>query len=130
LNHRGYLFAASTGTYTFTFTKVDENLFMWYGDAALSGWTKANAASIVYYSSSGYGTGTVTINAYAGQYIPIRIVWSNASTNGAFLISVSRPDGTVIFTSGGTGLGSGQLVRYSCDATTAPAFPYRFGAEV
>jgi hypothetical protein len=100
-----------------------------YGNTALQGWTKANANGGFTYAGA-YGAGTVSINAYAGQYIPIRIVWGNVNTKGAFLISVTRPDGVVILTSQSVGFGSPLLVRFSCDQTTAPPFPYQFGAEV
>lgn len=128
LNHRGYLFAASTGTYVFNFTRIDEVIYMWYGSNALQGWTQDNANGAFFISSPGT-QGAVSVSAFAGQYVPIRIYWGNTGGPGAFAITITRPDGTVIISSAGVGRGSGLLVRNSCDST-APPFPYQFGAEV
>ncbi|KAI0127688.1 hypothetical protein BJ170DRAFT_595550 [Xylariales sp. AK1849] len=50
LDHKGYLFAVVTATYTFTVSGVDDAAFLWLGPSAYSGWTRANANLVVVYN--------------------------------------------------------------------------------
>lgn len=127
LNHVGYIFAEVSGIYTFTFTSVDDIAFLWLGDNAYSGWTRNNANMYaVHSSSSATGDATTTYTLVAEQYLAFRIVFGQAQGAVEFFFSVAGPDGTIILDSDTED--SPYLVQYSCDGTTAPAFP-AFGSE-
>ncbi|KAJ4859343.1 GLEYA domain-containing protein [Trichoderma breve] len=59
LNHRGYIYARQTGTYTFTLNLVDDAAYIWIGPEACSGWTGDNADLKAVYNN-GPATGTFT----------------------------------------------------------------------
>ncbi|KAG9565831.1 hypothetical protein KCU71_g3916, partial [Aureobasidium melanogenum] len=124
LNHVGYIFAQSSGTYTFTLTQPDDIALLWLGSNAYSGWTRANAdATAVIF---GNPSASATIDLVQGQYLPFRIVFGQAQGAISFYLSVAAPDGTVILNSNTPN--SQFLVRFSCDGTLAPEFP-PFGSE-
>lgn len=123
LNHRGYIYAAVSGDYTFTPPSVDDIIFFWGGPKAFSGWTESNADATDYYCGP---EATFTVPLLSGQYYPFRIVYANAQTNSLENITITGPDGTVILGSATTG--SPYIVQYSCDRTLAPPFP-AFGQE-
>ncbi|EHK24204.1 uncharacterized protein TRIVIDRAFT_61010 [Trichoderma virens Gv29-8] len=125
LNHRGYIYARETGTYTFTLNLVDDAAFIWVGAAAYSGWTAANADAKAVYDN-GPATGTYTVNLQEGQYYPFRIFYGQGPRIAEFDITVSAPDGTTFLSSSTSG--SPYLVRFSCDRSTAPRFS-AFGFE-
>ncbi|KAI0133894.1 GLEYA domain-containing protein [Xylariales sp. AK1849] len=131
LNYRGYLYAGQTGTFTFSITAADDIVLVWAGQAAYSGWTRSNALLDVTYPEVGDGTGaggtiTGTYSAIAGQYIPLRILFSQGDGPFGFGVQVTAPDGTVVLdaSSGSSDL----LVQQSCDGTTAPAYA-AYGSE-
>ncbi|KAK5996043.1 hypothetical protein PT974_04469 [Cladobotryum mycophilum] len=123
LNHRGYIYAQQTGTYTFSISGVDDAVYIWVGPFAYSGWLAANANTRVTYDlTHGHpGTGTFTINLSEGQYYPVRVIFAQGGGPAVFQLSVAAPDGTT-FLSASTA-GSPYLVQYSCDGTTAPVYP-------
>lgn len=124
LNHVGYLFAEVDGTYTFSFSGVDDIALLWLGNYAYSGWTRDNAHLSAVYGVDREATTTYTLEAE--EYLAFRIVFGQAQGAAVFQFSVTAPDGTVILDSSTED--SPYLIQYSCDGTTAPAFP-AFGSE-
>ncbi|KAI0149121.1 GLEYA domain-containing protein [Pestalotiopsis sp. NC0098] len=128
LNYRGYLYAGQTGAFTFQITSADDIVLVWAGATAHSGWTRANALLDVTYPELGAGSGgggsiIGTYTATAGEYIPIRILFSQGDGPFGFNVQVTAPDGTVVLSASSST--SDYLVQYSCDGTTAPAYaPY------
>lgn len=125
LNHVGYIFAEVSGTYTFSFSSVDDIALLWLGDTAYSGWTRDNADMVAVYGATTASTAT-TYALVQEEYLAFRIVFGQAQGAVDFYFSVAAPDGTIILNSDTTD--SPYLVQYSCDGTTAPAFP-AFGSE-
>ncbi|PON22165.1 hypothetical protein TGAM01_v209039, partial [Trichoderma gamsii] len=124
LNHRGYIYARQTGTYTFTLTRVDDAAFVWVGAAAYSGWTAANANLKVVYNN-GPAQGTYSVNLQEGRYYPFRIFYGQGPRTAEFDVNVRAPDGTTFLSSNTTG--SPYLVRFSCDGFSTPLFdPFGF----
>lgn len=128
LNYRGYLYAGQTGTFTFTISSADDIVLIWAGAAAYSGWTRANALLDVTYPEIGSGSGNggsivATYAATAGDYIPLRILFSQGDGAFGFNVGISAPDGTVVLSASSST--SDYLIRNSCDGTSAPAYaPY------
>ncbi|KAI0163727.1 GLEYA domain-containing protein [Pestalotiopsis sp. NC0098] len=122
LDHKGYLFAVATGTYTFSFTRVDDAAFLWVGPTAQDGWTRANADLEVTIRNvdDGPGRGSTTVDLVEGQYLPIRIMFGQGHSAAEFQLSVTAPDGTVFLNSNTEN--SPYIVQYSCDRVTAPEF--------
>jgi hypothetical protein len=122
VDYRGYIYAGQTGSYTFTISSVDDNMFIWAGPEAYSGWTHANTVTAL--SGAVSGTATGNFNAVRGDYIPVRIVWSQANGPYYFGVQVTAPDGTMVLDETDSSL----VVQFSCDGTTAP--PYEsYGQE-
>lgn len=125
LNHVGYLYAEVSGSYTFTFSNVDDIALLWFGSTAYSGWTRDNADMIATDDENDAGA-TMTYTLTEEEYLPFRIVFGQAQGPVDFYFTVAAPDGTIILDSDTEN--SPYLVQYSCDGTTAPAFP-AFGSE-
>ncbi|KAM0262774.1 hypothetical protein ACHAQJ_001568 [Trichoderma viride] len=125
LNHRGYIYARQTGSYTFTLNQVDDAAFIWVGPEAFFGWTGANADETALYNN-GPAQGTYTVALREGRYYAFRIFYGQGPRIAEFSITVTAPDGTTFLSSNTTG--SPYLVRFSCDRTTAPRFS-SFGFE-
>ncbi|PNP54655.1 hypothetical protein THARTR1_05212 [Trichoderma harzianum] len=125
LNHRGYIYARQTGTYTFTLNLLDDAAYIWIGPEAYSGWTGANADARAVYNN-GPATETYTVNLQEGQYYPFRIIYDQGPRITEFDITVSAPDGSTFLSSSTSR--SPYLVRFSCDRSTAPRFS-SFGFE-
>lgn len=131
LNHRGYIFAQQSGTYTFDISSVDDTVYLWIGSDAYSGWTAADSNIEVSYavtaSPKHAGSGSYSIDLVQGQYYPVRIIFAQAQGGAVFEITVTAPDGEVFLSSSTTG--SPYLVQYSCDLVTAPPYAEPFGSE-
>jgi GLEYA domain len=132
LDHRGYLFAPLTGTYTFTISGVDDIVFIWVGPFAQAAWTRSNANFVIEYgqspsNSGGPGAGSFTMVATQGDYVPLRIIFGQAQGPAVFQISLTDPNGNILLNS--NTLGSPYLVQYSCDGILAPQFVGAFGNE-
>lgn len=70
---------------------------------------------------------TGTYAATAGEYIPLRIVFSQGTGPFEFAIDVTAPDGTGVLSAGT--MTSDFLAQQSCDDVSAPVYaPY--GAEI
>lgn len=124
LNHRGYIFAEVTGTYTFSLSVPDDISMMWVGPTAYSGWTRANANVLNYYGSG--ATRTYQMDLLEGEYYALRIMFGQAQGGAIFAASITAPDGTVILDSDSSP--SPYLIQYSCDGILAPEYP-AFGSE-
>lgn len=95
LNHRGYIYAVQSGTYTFTSHNSDEIVLYWIGSKAYSGWTRANAdLDDAIYSPRRGQLITFTTELQEGHYYALRIVFANAQIHAIENISVTAPDGT------------------------------------
>lgn len=71
--YRGYLYVYSTGTWTFTVSRVDDGLVVWAGPLARTGWTKPNSnlsLAFSYYTKEPTGSFQAQLNA--GTYLPLR----------------------------------------------------------
>ncbi|KAK6063766.1 hypothetical protein SCUP515_12196 [Seiridium cupressi] len=115
VDHKGYIFAPTTGTYKLTMSQVGDTVFLWFGSNAQSGWTRSNAALIV-----NLGSDTATVDLTAGQYLPIRIVFAQGQGKASFKLSIKAPDGSVL-----VDLNTQQspyVVQFSCDRVSAPRF--------
>lgn len=117
INHRGYIFAQLTGTYTISVSSVDDTVCLWLGATAETGWTRSNDNIDASYDNAP-GTETITYNLMAGQWLPIRIVYAQAQGDATFSLSITAPDGSVP-----------PFFQDSCDGTAAPAYAQPFGAE-
>ncbi|KAM0228950.1 hypothetical protein ACHAPO_010357 [Fusarium lateritium] len=118
VNHRGFLYAPESGTYEVTVPNSDEITLVWFGDKAISTWTRANADL-----EQDYPGGTskhFSMHLEAGTYTPFRLLWANAQGELNFIAEVKAPSGHVIVN--GDGADNKYLVRYSCDGNT-PSFP-------
>jgi GLEYA domain len=124
VNHRGFLFAPQSGTYTFQFGLTDDIALLWVGLVAYSGWNRTNAAMVAVNSVPG---ATVAVPLIAGTYTPIRVVYGNAPGFASFVFSITAPNGTVLLSSENNP-GSTFVFQFSCDGTSAPPFP-PFGSE-
>ncbi|KAK4498355.1 hypothetical protein PRZ48_011013 [Zasmidium cellare] len=129
LNHRGYYYIYSTGTWTLTASGVDDAFVFWAGPLAQSGWTKQNANISLFFS---YNTGTprtsITMQLTQGQYLPIRLIHGQATGGAGFFVTLSDPNGITALDS--NTLTSPYLVQFSCDRTTAPPFANAIGSEI
>lgn len=127
-----YLYAGrGTGYYSFTIPYTDDIEFVWVGSKALSGWTRANADLMQFWSSSSATQTPVTIAFFLtfGTYTPVRVHWGNGGGIGSMQFTVTAPDGQVIISSSGNGgLLTPNAVTSPCNSTLGAAFP-AFGAE-
>ncbi|KAK6002734.1 hypothetical protein QM012_001484 [Aureobasidium pullulans] len=121
LNHRGYIFAQIDGIYTFTTSKVDDITYLYLGDDAIRGYNLTNYDAKAVCCSTQPDTASATRPLKTGQYLPFRIVFGQQGGPVVFAFSITAPDGTVILDASTTN--SDFIVQYSCDGTTAPAFP-------
>lgn len=120
--YRGYIYISLAGTYTFTMPGADDLAWFWLGDLAKAGWTKANANKAPF--------STVTFTApIEGTYIPIRIVAANNGYNAmSWSLTMTSPYNQN-YPIGTLSTTSNNLLRFSCDGTTAPAFSNAIGQE-
>ncbi|ODQ50619.1 hypothetical protein SAICODRAFT_46808, partial [Saitoella complicata NRRL Y-17804] len=129
LNHRGYLFARQTGTYTFITPDSDDITIFWLGPQAFSGYTRQNANILQPYNFEGADSHvTAQIDLVEGQYYPFRILYGNGQGNAQFAFNVYAPDGSLIISRDTSKAASPYLVQFSCDGITAPTYP-AFGFE-
>ena len=117
IDHRGYLFAQTTGTYTFTTQAADDVFLVWLGSYAYSGWDRSNANLV---ADLTYPDQTYTVNLVEGEYYPMRFMWANGDGPGNFEFSVTAPDGTTILDA--DTVSSPYVVQYSCDGVSAPEY--------
>jgi hypothetical protein len=121
LNHRGYIFAQVDGDYTFTTSQVDDITYLYLGDDAIRGYGLANYDARAVCCSAPANSASATYTLKTGDYLPFRLVFGQQGGPVIFSFSVTAPDGTVILDADTQN--SDFIVQYSCDGTTAPAFP-------
>ncbi|KAM0436289.1 hypothetical protein ACHAQK_007863 [Fusarium lateritium] len=118
VNHRGFLYAPETGTYEVTVPNSDEITLVWFGDKALTSWTRGNADLEQDYP--GGTSKSFQIDLEAGTYTPFRLLWANAQGEINFIAEVKAPGGKVIVN--GDMSDNQYFVREACDRST-PTFP-------
>jgi hypothetical protein len=118
LDHRFYLYATQTGSYTFAITNVDDLGMIWLGSTAYSGWTRQNDLVDTQDMTQ---SGVVTYSVTAGQYLPVRLMMAQAQGGAALTFTITAHDGTTVLSSS-TGY-SKNILQFSCDQTSAPVFP-------
>ncbi|KAG5655545.1 hypothetical protein KAF25_003882 [Fusarium avenaceum] len=118
VNHHGFLYAPETGTYEVTVPNSDEITLVWFGDKALSSWTRENADLEQDYP--GGTSKSFQIDLEAGTYTPFRLLWANAQGELNFIAEVQAPGGKIIVN--GDRADNKYLVREACDKST-PTFP-------
>jgi hypothetical protein len=121
LNHRGYIFAQVDGEYTFTTSQVDDITYLYLGDDAIRGYGLNNYDAEAYCCSPPANSASATYTLVTGQYLPFRLIFGQQGGPVVFSFSITAPDGTVILDADTQD--SDFIVQYSCDGTTAPAFP-------
>ncbi|THZ90387.1 hypothetical protein D6C82_10460 [Aureobasidium pullulans] len=121
LNHRGYIFAQVDGDYTFITSQVDDITFLYLGDDAIRGYGLNNFDAKAVCCDAPANSASATYTLKTGQYLPFRLVFGQQGGPVVFSFSVTAPDGTVVLDAGTQD--SKFIVQYSCDGTTAPAFP-------
>ncbi|RFU77895.1 conidiospore surface [Trichoderma arundinaceum] len=128
LNHHAYIYACEAGTYSITIPYSNDAVYLWTGAKAYSGWTDNNADAKALYNQPDHiaGHASFNLNIPANSYVPIRFFYGQAQYGGGFNFNITTPSGQVIVSNAETF--SPYVVRYSCDGTTAPAFP-AFGKE-
>ncbi|CAD0091950.1 unnamed protein product [Aureobasidium vineae] len=121
LNHRGYIFAQVDGDYTFTTSNADDIVFLYLGAAAYKGYSLNNYNAEAVCCSYPGNTASATHTLKTGDYLPFRIVFGQQGGPVVFSFTITAPDGTVILDS--STQNSDFIVQFSCDGTSAPAFP-------
>ncbi|OJK00067.1 hypothetical protein ASPACDRAFT_59936 [Aspergillus aculeatus ATCC 16872] len=117
LDHRGYLYAETTGTYAVTLLNTDDVAYFWYNTTAYTGWNVTNWDMYTDFES----TDSLHVDLVAGQYLPIRLVFANAQGGASLPFSITAPDGSIVLDKNSTA--SSSIVQYSCDRVIAPEFP-------
>lgn len=133
LNHRGYVYASVSGTYTFTMGAIDDIAQFWIGPTAYQGYSRSNAVLTgVIHSTAASLTYSKVLAA--GTYYPIRVIWANANGPYSFSFTIKNPSGVTIF---GMLQSNGNpakidVVRRSCGGSAGYAAPsFRsFGQEL
>ncbi|KAF3055547.1 hypothetical protein GL218_07220 [Daldinia childiae] len=130
LNHQAYLYACEGGTWQFDITDVDDVVFAWIGETAVSGWTDENADAKAVWSfarnDNRHGSASVRKDLEGDRFYPLRFVFANGQRYGLFNLTITSPSGIIVYQSGRD---SDWIVRYSCDFdTSALRFP-DFGSE-
>lgn len=126
LQWRGYVRASTSGTYTFQIPPLaDDREWLWLGSTAYSGYNTTNYAAQTSYDNAN-ATGTATVYAEAGTYIPWRVLYAQHTYVALASLTVIAPDGTLLMnpqtrTSQLANVSS-EFVEYSCSNRTAPPF--------
>jgi hypothetical protein len=133
IDHTFYVFARQDGYYSFNIPYTDDIQMVWYGDKAVSGWSRDNADIVQFWSSSiGVQTPqTIAVYLTTGSYLPLRVMFGNGGGAGELDFNIYAPDGSVVLASNrglGTGSSSIDIVRFPCDATLGNKFP-AWGSE-
>ncbi|KAI8962287.1 GLEYA domain-containing protein [Daldinia sp. FL1419] len=130
LNHHAYLYVCEAGAWQFDISYVDDVVFAWVGETAVSTWTDENAdAKAVWTFARGdnhYGFASVRKELEGNSFVPLRFLFANGQWGGLFNLTVTSPSGVIVHQSGRD---SDYIVRYSCGLDmSAPQFP-DFGSE-
>lgn len=124
LVHRGYVYAGQTGVYTFAIPgTIDDEVYAWVGATAVAGYSSANPSLQLSYNLQ---QPSFQYSASAGDYIPLRVQFSQGPGLFTFALEVSQPDGSVLIASDGSS-GLKNVVQFGCDGATTSWLPW--GAE-
>ncbi|KAF4490175.1 Agglutinin 2 [Fusarium agapanthi] len=80
----------------------DEITLVWFGDKAMTSWTRSNADLEQGYSWGPSASKTYKIQLTAGTYTPFRLLWANAQGDYGMIVTVTAPDGTAIVDGSGS----------------------------
>ncbi|KAI5205053.1 concanavalin A-like lectin/glucanase [Aureobasidium subglaciale] len=128
LDHTFYLFASQTGYYSLNIPYTDDIQFVWIGNNAVTGWNRANADIIQFWSSQ-IATQTPQTLAYyltVGSYLPIRVMWANGGGQGDLRFNIYAPDGSSVLSSNAgqnSGVSSVDIVQNPCNSALGAQFP-------
>jgi hypothetical protein len=111
----GYLLPPATDKYTLQIDHVDDIMFFWYGDIALSGWNTRNGLFAYYTPTYNF----LTFNAVAGVPLPFRLLYINAETASGFNIKLTRLGDTITNL-----IGTSALVGSCSGAINLPVLPF------
>lgn len=133
IDHTFYVFARQDGYYSFNIPYTDDIQMVWYGDKAVSGWTRDNADIIQFWSSqiATQTPQTVAVYLTTGSYLPLRILYANGGGAGELDFNIYAPDGSTVLASNrglGTGSSSIDIVQFPCNGTLGAKFP-AWGSE-
>ncbi|CAD0092971.1 unnamed protein product [Aureobasidium vineae] len=133
IDHTFYVFARQDGYYSFNIPYTDDIQMVWYGDKAVSGWTRGNADIVQFWSSQIATQTPQTIAVYltTGSYLPIRVMFANGGGAGELDFNIYAPDGSVLLASNrglGTGSSSIDIVQFPCNSALGAKFP-AWGSE-
>jgi len=124
LEIRGYINAATSGTYLFQLYGTQGNVYIWTGATALSGWTSTNRG---FFASTFVNNGnpqTYPVNLNQGV-LPFRVSYGvSGNQNYEMLLGLYSPAGTQIDIQGGL---TPYDQNYPCDGSV-PNFP-PYGSE-
>ena len=130
LDHTFYLFAGrGTGYYSFQIPYTDDAAFIWFGQKALSGWSRNNADITQFWPNQNPVSLAFYLNL--GTYMPVRVMWGNGGGPGAFQLNIYGPDGSIMLAStagANAGYLSPDIVSSPCNASLGAPFP-AWGAE-
>ncbi|KAF3009213.1 hypothetical protein E8E14_007544 [Neopestalotiopsis sp. 37M] len=118
LGYTGYIYATTTGTYTFYAFGVDDEFWMWWGSTAYSGWNSSNY-NIDQKLYAGYKTATITLTQ--GTYLPLRILYRQDTGPGYFGINLYDPYGNDLLSVEDSWSFRQAIFTNTCDGQ-APAF--------
>ena len=88
----GYFLPSYTGVHTFSTggVNVDDNITVWIGSSALSGYTTGNS---VFTATTAAGTGTISLTS--GVYYPMRVQFANNSGPGTSTLYFAHTGQTI-----------------------------------
>ena len=88
-------------------------MLIWFGQFALSGFTRANANIVKLYPA---GSTPVTVQLTAGEYLPFRVQFANGGVPGNLGFRINNPSNAILL----DGSGSVDIVTGACDGSTPP----------
>lgn len=121
IDHQAYFLAPIDGVYTIKFSGTDDLAVIYVGAKAYSGYKKDNFdfRATYYPDTNGQqSSASQSFNFVQGSYIPIRVFFTDANVNAGFDFTITGPQP---FDQPGSL--NDFFVQYSCDGSSAPAFP-------
>ncbi|KAK9780203.1 putative PA14 domain-containing protein [Seiridium cardinale] len=118
IDYVGYIYATTSGTYTFYASSVDDEFFMWWGSKAYSGHSRSNVD--LYQALYNHDVST-TIYLSKGQYLPIRIMSKQVTGPGYWYFSLYDPNYQDLLSYYYPKAGWSVIITYTCDGS-APGF--------
>ncbi|KAM0817699.1 putative PA14 domain-containing protein [Seiridium cardinale] len=118
IDYVGYIYATTSGTYTFYASSVDDEFFMWWGSKAYSGHSRSNVD--LYQALYNHDVST-TIYLSKGQYLPIRIMSKQVTGPGYWYFSLYDPNYQDLLSYYDPKAGWSVIITYTCDGS-APGF--------